>query len=296
MISYARFYIPVLNLNQAIGHRKLVLERKERKGMKMEKIKVFLSDPQILFREGIHFTLSGEEEFEVTGETTNNEDAFASIEANPPGVAILSMKNGKLDGPEATRRIKRSLSSVAVILVMDSTDEEYLFSALKSGASACLTKDADPEYLVGVIRDVAKGGHPIIETLLIPGLASKAMAEFGDLSTLSEQLNNLLARLSPKESKVLDLIADGNGIEQVATRLSIDEEAVREQLRLITDKLVANDRARAVMEAAQRSLPSMISGTVLAGRPGVEYVTKEEFNEFKESLMERLKSFIGEMA
>ncbi len=97
----------------------------------MEKIKVFLADPQVLFREGIHFTLSGEEDFEVIGEATSNEEAFTFIEANPPGVAILNMKNGKLDGPTVTRRIKRTLPSVSVILVMDSEDEGMLFSAIK---------------------------------------------------------------------------------------------------------------------------------------------------------------------
>ena len=69
----------------------------------MEKVKVFLSDPQILFREGIHFILSGEDDFEVTGETNNNEDAFKLIEANPPNIAILSMRNGKYTGPQITR-------------------------------------------------------------------------------------------------------------------------------------------------------------------------------------------------
>ena len=119
--------------------------------MKVEKIKVFLSDPQVLFREGIHFTLSGEDDFEVTGEATNNEEAFASIETNPPGIAILSMKNSKVDGPVVTCRIKRNFPSVSVILVMDGHDEEQLFSAMKCGASACLTKDTDPEYLVSLL-------------------------------------------------------------------------------------------------------------------------------------------------
>ena len=97
----------------------------------MEKIKVFLSDPQILFREGIHFTLSGEEDFEVIGETTNNEDASASINANPPNIDILNIKNGKLDGPAVTRSIKRNSPSVSVILVMNTEDDEQLFLALK---------------------------------------------------------------------------------------------------------------------------------------------------------------------
>ena len=262
----------------------------------MEKVKVFLSDPQVLFREGIHFILSGEEDFEVTGETTSNEEAFPLIEANPPHIAILSMGNGKVNGPEITRRIKRSLPSVAVILTIDKSDEEQLFSAMKSGASASLTKDTDPEYLLDIIRVVAQGSHPIIEDLLIPGLASRALIEFEDLATLSEQLDNMLASLAPKESEILSSLAAGNGIEQVATTLEINEEAIRRNLRLILNKLVANDQARALIEAAQRSLPSIVRGAVKMGGASAEYVTKEEFNEFKDSLTERLKSLIGELA
>ena len=260
----------------------------------MEKVKVFLSDPQVLFREGIHFILSGEEDFEVIGETTNNEEALTLIEANPPNVAILSMLNGNLTGPEIARRIKRSLPSVNVILTMDKSDEEPLFTAMKSGVSACLTKGIDPENLLNTIRVVAQGNQPITESLLIPGLASRAIVEFEDLATMNDQLHNLLANLAPKEAEILSSIAANNGLEQVAAKLSMNEETVRRHLRTILNKLVANDQARALIEAAQSSL--IIRGVVKKGGPSADYVTKEEFNEFKESLMARLKSFIGELA
>ena len=111
----------------------------------MEKSKVLLSNPQVLFREGMHFILLDEEDFEVVGETTSNKDAIAYIEDKPPHIAILSIRDGILDGPEATSYIKRIFPMFPVILIMDSDDQEQLFSAVKSGASACLTKDADPE-------------------------------------------------------------------------------------------------------------------------------------------------------
>ena len=83
----------------------------------MDKIKVFLSDPQILFREGIHFILSGEEDFEVIGETTGNDEAFSLIENNPPNIAIFSMNDAKTAGPDITRRIRRNFTSVYVVLI-----------------------------------------------------------------------------------------------------------------------------------------------------------------------------------
>ena len=261
----------------------------------MEKVKVFLSDPQVLFREGIHFILSGEDDFEVIGETTSNEEAFTHLEANPPNIAVLSMHNGKYDGPDITRRIKRSLPSVSVILTMDKSDEEQLFAAMRSGATACLTKDADPEFLLDIIREVAEGRQPMIDNLLISRVASMAIIEFEDIATLNKQLDNLLANLAPRESEILSSIAAGNAIEEVAAKLGINEDTVRSQLKSVLSKMVANDQARVLIEASQRSLPSILSGAVKMKGVAGEYVTKAEFNEFKDNLMERLKSFIGEL-
>jgi len=116
--------------------------------MVMEKNDIFLSDPQVLFREGMHFTLSGEDDFEVIGESTSNEEAFAGIEANPPNIAILSFRNGVMDGPATTQRIKRNFPAVSVVLILETENEEQLFAAMKSGAIACITKDIDPNYLI----------------------------------------------------------------------------------------------------------------------------------------------------
>ncbi len=262
----------------------------------MEKVKVFLSDSQVLFREGIHFILSGEDDFEVIGETTSNQEAFTLIESNPPNIAVLGMKDDKASGAEITRRIKRNFPSISVILTLDKKEEEQIFTAIKSGASACITKDTDPEYLLDIIRVVAQGSYPIMEELLLPALASMVIAEFEEMTAVNEQFDNLLGSLTPKETQVLTTIAAGNTIEQVAEKLDITEETIRRNLRLILNKLVSNEQARALIEAAQRSMPSILPGSVKRNGKEAEYVTKAEFNEFKDTLMERLKSFIGELA
>jgi DNA-binding NarL/FixJ family response regulator len=263
---------------------------------KMEKVKVFLSDPQILFREGIHFILSGEEDFEVTGETTSNEEAFTLIDANPPNIAVLSMLDKKSAGTETARRIKRSQPSVCVILTMEKKEDEPVFEALKSGASACLTKDSEAEQLLDIIRVVSQGSNPIIDELMTPGVAAMALAEFESLNALNEHMDNLLARLTQKETQALSGLAAGGTMEQVATKMGSNEDAVRRQLRLIVNKLVSNDQAEMVIEAAQRSLPSIVRSPLKKGGKPVDYVTKAEFNEFKDKLMERLKSILGELS
>jgi DNA-binding NarL/FixJ family response regulator len=262
----------------------------------MEKVKVFLSDPQILFREGIHFILSGEDDFEVTGETTSNEEAFTLIEANPPNIAVLSLTDKKIPGPDIARRIKRSQPSVAVILTMEKKDDETLFEAMKSGASACLTKDSEPELLLDTIRVVSQGSLPIVDDLMAPGPAALALAEFDNLSGMDEQMNNLMARLTQKEAQVLGSLAAGSNPEETATKTGITEDALRRHARLILSKLVANDQAQMVIEAAQRSLPAIMRPPLKKGAKSSEYVTRAEFNEFKDHLMERLKTLLGELS
>jgi DNA-binding NarL/FixJ family response regulator len=262
----------------------------------MEKVKVFLSDPQVLFREGIHFILSGEEDFEVIGETTTNDEAYTLIEANPPHVAVLAMQDKKTGGPEITRRIRRGLPSVSVILTTERKEDEKIFESIKSGASACLTKDAEPDQLLDTIRVVSQGNLPIAAELQSPGVSAMALAEFEVIGELNQQMDNLLARLTAKETQVLESIAAGHSAAQTAARLAISEDTVARHFRLVLNKLVANDQAQAVIEAAQRSLPSIIRRPLKKDGKAVEYVSRAEFNEFKDHLMERLKSLLGELS
>jgi len=229
----------------------------------MEKVSVFLAEWQVLFREGIHLTLSGEEDIEVIGEATDNEEALNFIEANLPSIAILNADRGKLSGIDVTTRIKQNYPSVSVILIMDSENEERLFSAMKCGANACMTKDIDPDDLVSTVRKVAQGAYPLSEALLRPGIASRVVDEFEAFSLINKEVGNLLARLSPHEGEILRHIADGSSIEQVSQALDINEEAIRHHLDLTLIKLVANDHNRVVIEAAQNLLPSIISTTKL---------------------------------
>jgi DNA-binding NarL/FixJ family response regulator len=260
----------------------------------MEKISVFLADWQVLFREGIHFTLSGEEDMEVIGEDTGNGKALAFIETNTPRVAILNVNHDKLSGIEATHHIKQNLPEVSVILVMDSDNEEQLFAAVKSGASACMTKDVDPEVVVNTIREVVQGSQPINEALLRPEIATRVIGEFEVFASIGEQVSKLLAYLAPRESEILRHIAEGSAGEQIAKTLGISEEAISHKLQSILHKLVANEHKLRLLEAAQGGLPA-ISRISFSGKPGVEYITKEEFTAFKEGLKERFKSLSGEI-
>jgi len=131
---------------------------------------------------------------------------------------------------------------------------------------------------------------------MTPGVAAMALAEFENLNALNEHMDNLLARLTQKEAQALGGLAAGSTMEQVATKMSSTEDAIRRHLRMILNKLVTNDQAEMVIEAAQRSLPSMVRSPLKKGSKPADYVTKAEFNEFKDKLMERLKTILGELS
>ena len=217
------------------------------------------------------------------------------IEANSPTIAILSLNDPKTSGMEVTRRIRRNLPSVFVILTTDKKEPEKCFEAIKSGASAYITKDTEPEHLLDIIRVVAQGSFPLMEELLTPEIAKMVLAEFADLEELNQQFENLLARLSPKEQQILTALAAGGTIEQLTAKSDMNEETVRRNIRLVFNKLVSNEQAKSVIEAAQRNMPTLLRPGKGAGKAG-EYVTRAEFNEFKEQLMQRFKSFIGQLS
>jgi len=224
-----------------------------------ERTKVVLSDPQVIFREGLHFMLLEDGNFEVTGETENNEDALMYIEDNPTNIAILNIDDDGLDGIEATKRIKLQSPSVSVILITDERNDEQLLAALKAGASAYLTKNVLPEYVLNIMRSVAQGKQPIIDTMLTPGIAVRVLNEFERLSPISEQNSNLLASLSQRESQLLNLLSRGKNVEDIISTMDSNEVAVKYDLGLILHKLIVNNQAQEIIEAVKLSLPAMNS-------------------------------------
>jgi len=258
----------------------------------MERISVFLADWQVLFREGIHFTLYDEKDMEVIGKAASNEEVLSSIEINLPQIAIFNINDISLSGIKATKHIKRNFPSISVILVIDTYSEEQLFAAAKSGASACFTKDVDPNDMVSLIRKVAQGTKPISEALLKPEIASRAINEFEVFASINERTENIFAQLSSFEADIIYRIAKGSPAKQIAEALSINEEEIRHHLEMILSKVAANSHNIELIEAAQKDLPTIISK--IRKQPA-EYLTREEFEAFKESLGERLKSVITEL-
>jgi DNA-binding NarL/FixJ family response regulator len=260
----------------------------------MKSISVFLADWQVLFREGIHFTLSGEEDINVIGEATSNDEALSFIEANTPDIAVLNTNHSEFSGINLTRHISRNTPSVSVILITDNENTDTYLEALYCGASACITKNISPDEIVELIRKIAAGSKPISEALIKPEVATRIIQEFDNFSSLNKEVDNLLASLSGIEGKILQSAADGNQIEQISTSLEINTDAIYHHLDTILTKLISNNHDREIIEVAQRKITAILTRT-RHSKKEPDYVQRDEFDAFKESIKERFQTIMNEL-
>ena len=221
----------------------------------MEKIAVFLADSQVLYREGVRMALSKEGDIEVVGEADDGEDALYQIKSLSPDVVIVDYKLPHLDGPDLTREIKRHWPTISVILLSSYEDDEQLFHAIQAGAAGYLVKAASRQDFALQIRKVYQREYPINEYLLSrPAVALRILQQFQDLLLVEQEVEPLLSPLSPRETEILECIAQGNSNRAVASTLGICNQTVKNHVSSIMRKLAANDRTHAVVLALRYGL------------------------------------------
>jgi DNA-binding NarL/FixJ family response regulator/class 3 adenylate cyclase len=219
-------------------------------------IRVLIVDDQALVRAGFRMILDAQENIEVVGEAQDGEEAIAEALRLRPHVVLMDVRMPALDGIEATRILldrERSDSKVVMLTTFDM--DEYLYEALRAGASGFLLKDTPPEQLVAGIRAVASG-----EALLAPAVTRRVIEEFVRLPrgeaprTLSPKLEELTSR----ELEVLKLIARGLSNAEIAEELVVSQATVKTHVARVLSKLDLRDRVQAVVLAYE-------SGLVVAG-------------------------------
>jgi len=205
-------------------------------------MRVFLVGGEAYFSEKTRRVLNSEPDYEVIDGVVACEETIAAIEKSLPDVVILDIDCGNYSGLEIARRVKQSRPSVAVVLVAADYGVEQLLAALKSGANACLSKDASSEALLDVIRKAVQGEYPITQAILHPAVASRIIAEFALVSSPREGVRYLPARLLPLEAEILWHISNGSLLDKIVIDMHIAEDTVKQRLYTILGKLVANHR------------------------------------------------------
>ena len=207
-------------------------------------VRVLIADDQALVRSGFRLILQTRPDLEVVGEAADGEQAVRLAHELDPDVILLDIRMPRLDGIEATRAIVAS-GSRARILVLTTFDlDEYVYGAIRAGASGFLLKDVRPAELIDAIRLVARGN-----ALLGPTLIQRLLTRFGEPSPPEPAPARLPATLTERERETLRLLADGLSNAEIARTLVVSETTVKTHVSNLLRKLGVRDRVQAVIVA-----------------------------------------------
>jgi DNA-binding NarL/FixJ family response regulator len=207
-------------------------------------IRVLLADDQALLREGLRMILDNAEDMDVVGEAGDGATATALAVATAPDVVLMDVRMPGVDGLEATRRIRASLPDGPRILILTTFDlDEYVFAALRAGASGFLLKDTLAADLLSAIRVVARG-----EAIVAPPVTRRLIERYiGTAGDPPPRTEAELRVLTGREREVLELIARGLSNAEIAGRLFLTEGTVKGHVSRILTKLGLRDRVQAVI-------------------------------------------------
>jgi DNA-binding NarL/FixJ family response regulator len=220
-------------------------------------IRVVVADDQILVRSGFRALLDAEDDITVVGEASDGAEAFAVCREVTPDVVLMDIRMPGVDGLTATRRIieDRRLDGVRVLILTTFEIDEYVYEALRAGASGFLVKHTEPAELIRAVRVVAGG-----ESLLSPGATRRLIAAFVDSgggATPAPQPPREVDDLTAREREVVALVADGLSNEEIAQRWVVSNATVRTHVSRAMTKLRARDRAQLVVFAYRYGLAAI---------------------------------------
>ena len=213
-------------------------------------IRILVADDQMLVRAGFRALLGAEDGVEVVGEAADGEQAVRLARSQRPDVVLMDIRMPGLDGLEASRRILSdpALADVRVVILTTFETDEYIFEAIRLGASGFLVKDTEPADLIKAIRVVAAG-----ESLLSPGVTRRLIEEFARRAKAPLTLPGI-GDLTEREREVMGLVALGLSNDEIAQRLVVSPATAKTHVSRIMIKLGARDRAQLVVFAYESGL------------------------------------------
>jgi len=205
-------------------------------------IRVLVADDQPLVREGLRKIFDADQDLLVVADVGDGRTAVEAADRLHPDVVVMDIRMPVLDGIEATRQVTR-LDDAPRVLVLTTFDlDEYVFGALRAGASGFLLKDAMPEHLIAAVHTIAHG-----DALLDPAVTRAVVERFGRMPESDPAAQGRLAELSQREHEVLLLLVEGCSNKEIAIRLFVSEATVKSHVMAVLRKLALRDRIQAVI-------------------------------------------------
>ena len=218
----------------------------------MPMIRVLICDDQDVVRKGLQIILTHSEGIEVVGTAVDGEDAINQAAALKPDVVLMDLKMPKLNGIHATRRIVAALPQTKVLVLTTYDGDDWVFDAIRAGASGYLLKDSDGEEIATAVQDAATG-----KSHLDPHIAGKILQEFNRLNHAAPPPpadDPLLDELTEREISILQCLVQGKTNQEIADELFLAIGTVKNNVSNILGKLQANDRTQAVLTALRRGI------------------------------------------
>jgi two-component system, NarL family, response regulator DegU len=219
----------------------------------METIKILLVDDHPLFRQGLRRVLENEPDMEVVLEAEDGSTALEEVLNYQPDVIITDINMPGMNGLQLARELEASMPEVGVIVLTGFDDEEQIFHAMRSGASAYFPKDVSPLRLIEAIRHVVAGYYVIDDEILEKtDVASWLLRHFDQVASVDGTPNEMFAPLSPREMEILQQITMGRSNKEIAYHLGISRQTVKNHMTSILRKLSVSDRTQAALYAVKR--------------------------------------------
>jgi DNA-binding NarL/FixJ family response regulator len=214
-------------------------------------IRVILADDQALIRAGFRVLIESAGDVEVVGEAANGQAAIDVARQTPADVILMDIRMPGVDGLEATRRIAadEDLAGLRVLILTTFEADEYVFEALRAGASGFLVKDTDPAALIDAVRVVARG-----DALLSPSVTRRLITDVARRPEPPPASGQVLSALTDREREVMALVAEGMSNDEIAARLFLSPLTSKTHVSRIMTKLNARDRAQLVVIAYESGL------------------------------------------
>jgi len=214
-------------------------------------IRVLLADDQSLVRAGFRVLLESAPDIEVAGEAATGSQAVELARLHKPDLVLMDIRMPEMDGLEATRQIAadQQLSAVRVLILTTFEADEYVFEALRAGASGFVVKDMEPADLLHAVRVVASG-----DALLSPSVTRRLIAQFAGRPEQRRISPEQLNVLTEREREVLALVATGRNNDEIAEALVVSPATAKTHVSRIMSKLYARDRAQLVVIAYETGL------------------------------------------